>query len=224
LLAPDTWERHRIISRLVGEPDRLLDVGGVAGQLELFLPGTEILAANVEAPADLIYDGRRLPLADDSFAAAVSLDVLEHLDRAHRADHLGELTRVASGRVVLCCPLGTPAHVEAERELAAWYRSTFGEAHRFLEEHLERGLPTEDELRGLGAAGGRDFTLRFHGDFRRTDDLFKLASLARRRPSPRALTAYLRARLGRRGPGELLARSEPYTNRAFLIGDPSRSG
>jgi Methyltransferase domain len=216
-MADDTWERHTIVAQLVGNPGNVLDVGGVAGDLEAFLRDSQVTALNVgDEKADLHFDGRAVPFEDDAFDAAVSLDVLEHIEPADRTAHLSELRRVARGRVIACCPLGTSQHAAAERELAAWYRELTGSKHRFLEEHLATGLPTEAELRDLAdSAGG--FDLRFQGDFRTVNELFRRAVVARRRPTPRNIAGYARARVRTRTPPSLEERSNPHTNRAFLI-------
>jgi hypothetical protein len=217
-MAPDTWSRHRIVSRLAGSPASLLDVGGVARELAPFLPGTRIVTANVEEGADVIFDGVRLPFPEGSFEAAASLDVLEHVPREQRANHLADLVRVAERQVVLCCPLGSPAHEAAERELADWHQSVTGRRHRFLDEHLQRGLPSEEELRELAAAAPMDFDLRFHGDFEEANELFRLSTLVKHRPRPGLIARYARARFGPRSEGPLTERPQPRANRAFLVG------
>jgi ubiquinone/menaquinone biosynthesis C-methylase UbiE len=216
-MADDTWERHLIVSELAGNPAVVLDVGGVAGDLEAFLPDSRVTSLNVgEEKADVHFDGRKIPFDDDSFDVAVSLDVLEHLPPTDRAGHVAELRRVARGRVILCCPLGSPEHVVAERELAEWYQGLTGSGHRFLEEHLVTGLPTEEELRQIARSAG-GFDLRFQGDFRTVNELFRKAALTRRRPSPRNVASYVRARLTARRQPAVEDRSNPHTNRAFLI-------
>ena len=163
LMHPDTWERHAIVARLVGGTQEILDVGGVRGQLAAFVTRARVVTINVEPPADIVFDGRSFPFADSSFDAVVSLDVLEHLPQGQRRAHVLELARVARRRVVVCCPLGTLDHVSAERDLARWYRDTTGRSHRFLAEHLERGLPTADDLRLLAGNISENWNSFFTG-------------------------------------------------------------
>lgn len=222
LLPLDTRERHLVAARLVGRPRQLLDVGGKPRQLSLFLPGVAVTTVNVEPPADLLFDGRALPFPDGSFDAVTTLDVLEHLDAEQRLSHLAEVLRVTRGRVVLCCPLGSGRHVQAERELADWYRRRTGGAHRFLEEHLRLGLPTETELAELiGRVGGAITAahLYFHGDLHRIDRAFRaqVEAVAGRRPS--ALLGYAARRLLTRADTALQDSAGDATNRAFLVLD-----
>jgi SAM-dependent methyltransferase len=211
LRPPDTRERHLVAARALGAGGTVLDVGGRRGELAAFLPGARVSTANVEPPADVLYDGERLPFPDGSFDAAASLDVLEHVPRELRRTHLEELLRVARRNVVACFPLGTDEHVRAERELAEWHLSLTGYSHRFLGEH---DLPTEAEVRELVA--GLPFELWFHGDFRRAAELFRLGARARRL-EPRALAAYIRA-LAAPADLELSERPSAWTNRVFLVG------
>jgi SAM-dependent methyltransferase len=184
----DTWVRHGLAARLLDQRSgggRVLDVGGVAGWLAAHLPSTEVVTVNVAGPADVIFDGRRLPFGDAEFDAVASLDVLEHLPADERRAHVAELVRVAGRVVVACCPAGTPEHVATERELADWYARLSGRRSPFLDEHLACGLPTPDELRALGDGWtGYVPELSFQGDFRASAELFRLEALAvfRRRP------------------------------------------
>lgn len=202
-----------------GRPVNLLDVGGNRGELAAFMPGTEVITINVHGEdADFHFDGEALPFDDRSFEVAVSLDVLEHIPAEERRRHVEELTRVARRRVVLCCPLGTPEHVAAERELASWYASLTGGDHRFLAEHIQRGLPTEAELRALLDCG-ENGSILFHGDFRRANETFRLSSVLRHRPGPIKALRYARRRLDPRRDLKLSPISNPFSNRAFLIFD-----
>jgi hypothetical protein len=212
---PDTYSRHALAARLVGEADTVVDVGGVPGGLARFLPESRVVVANVEPPADVVFDGRRLPFVDSSFAAATSLDVLEHLPPEQRPTHVAELARVARGRVVIATPFGTDRHAEAERALAAWYEARTGAPHPRLAQHVAYGLPTGEDLLALAAASGLRGELYFHGDFRGTDRLFRLGVRARR--NPLALAYYAALRIGTT-PELTLARVPAFhTNRAFLV-------
>ena len=216
-MAPDTYERHRLIAELVGDPTDLLDVGGIKGELGLFLPDTGITTINMSGEdADTHFDGDELPFGDHEFEVAVSLDVLEHIPHDQRALHFSELARVARRKVIICCPLGSSEHVEAERELSAWFRDTTGQNHRFLNEHLETGLPGEDELNRLAQATGHPHRLRFHGDFREANLAFMASTRLRTARTPRSLVEYARIRLNPRRSLVLDENSSDHSNRAFV--------
>ena len=219
-MAPDTRSRHRQVSGLAGSPGTLLDVGGSAGELALFMPGTGIVTANVEPGADVVFDGVSLPFPDKSFDAAVSVDVLEHIDPPLRRRHLTELARVARTRVVLCCPLGSEEHEAAERELAEWHERTTGRRHRFLDEHLLRGLPSAKELAALAEPALADFKLLYAGDFRVANEMFRLTTELKARPTPRRAWRYLRAVVRQRDGAPLVTTATSSSNRAFITGRP----
>jgi hypothetical protein len=137
---------------------------------------------------------------------------------------VAELVRVAARRVVLCCPLGSDAHVAAEREVELWYEELVGEGHPWLVEHRELGLPTAAELGGYAqAAVGADPTLTwrlaYHGDYRVTDEQFRKIVLARHRPRPASVATFVRSRVGHRPNLELSAQPGTYSNRVFLVID-----
>ena len=223
LSAPDTWERHLIVAELVRDAGSVLDVGGLPGQLDAFLPGAKVLAANVSEPADLIVDPKSLPFRDGVFDATTSLDVLEHVPAPHRPGFVAEQLRVSRGRTVLCCPLGTPEHVAAEEEVHAWYRELTGEDHPWLAEHARNGLPTLEELREAFSVHDGPLRFAFHGDFREVNEQFRHGMLARRRHRPGDLLSYAAFRLPYR-PGTALSDAPtPYTNRVFVIADSARS-
>ncbi|MDQ2621902.1 MAG: class I SAM-dependent methyltransferase [Actinomycetota bacterium] len=216
-MPPDTFERHRLIADLCGAPESVLDVGGIRGELGLFLPESSIVTINMAGEdSDAVFDGDALPFPDDSFEVAVSLDVLEHIPGAGRQKHFSELCRVASRKVVICCPFGSAPHIAAERELATWYEQTTGEQHRFLEEHLETGLPSEAELNDLAEGTGMPHRLRFHGDFRRANRAFKSSTRLRAKPGPATAFRYARLRLDPRRSLALDDESSAHANRAFV--------
>ena len=193
--APDTVERHLIVADLLGSPARVLDVGGLPGQLNGYLPESEVVAANVTEPADVLIPPDHLPFGDGSFTATTSLDALEHVPPANRAGFVAEMLRVTERRSVLCCPLGSPEHDALEAEIDDWYRQLTGDGHPWLREHLEHGLPTLASLEALYGAAGADVQFRFHGDARVTGHQFRTAVLARRRHRPADLARYAALRL-----------------------------
>ncbi|MEY2431395.1 MAG: hypothetical protein QOC92_1120 [Acidimicrobiaceae bacterium] len=204
---------------LEGVTGPVLDVGGLPGRLQGPVPGVKVVTANIEPPAEVVFDGRRLPFDDDSFDAATSIDVLEHLTPSERSGHLGELLRVARRRVVLCCPVGHPGAEATDRQQAEWFARLSGRRERYLDEHAANGLPFQAELDALAAEAppAWNLTLWFHGDRRGTVRWFRLGALShyRRRPGDRLRYAWLwlRTPIDR----DLRAESGPHDNRAYLV-------
>lgn len=219
LVPAETLERHLVVARLLGTPrfgkhSSVLDVGGDPRLLSRLLPGADVVVANVSPPADVLLEGSVLPFEDGAFDAVASIDVLEHLPREQRQEHLAELARVARSRLVACWPLGSPPHERTERELAEWYASRRGRAHPFLEEHLRLGLPDLEASRRLAASLPGDARLLFHGDVKTAARRFRELGEARSRP-----LRYARRRARDRPELDLHDEPRPETNRAFLLVD-----
>lgn len=197
----ETWHRHELVAGLLGGVrGSIIDVGGLPGRLAPLLDGCEITTANIEPPADVVFDGSRLPFADGAFEAATSIDVLEHIAPAGRQQHVHELLRVAARRVVLCCPLGMHGDDHSDAELADWFECMSGGREAYLDEHAANGLPLEAEVRTLVeravGPGSWRAEVRFNGDRAAERELFRRETLAhhRRRPADRLRYAWWRLR------------------------------
>jgi len=164
----DQYQRYRLVADLLTAsghpPDTVVEVGGgVESMLPAFLGGTRVVIADVEtttssANVSYVYaDARgRLPFRDGAFDAAVTIDMLEHIARETRTIAVRELRRIATGRIVIACPVASPEAITAELAVDACYRAVFGSGHRWLAEHIVHGLPgareIEDVLTSLGGA------------------------------------------------------------------------
>ena len=192
---------------------RVADVGGRPGQAARVFRGADVVAINVDEPADVVFDGVSLPFPDASFDAALSMDVLEHVEPAQRDRHVAELVRVSSGPVLVSAPLGTPEHRAIEEERQAWCTVHSGAPHPFLADHLRLGLPDVAEVERLARAFG--LAAHFHGDAREAAETLQRTALLRRRPW---LAVPLALRLARRFPDlRLSVAPGPFTNRVFLV-------
>jgi SAM-dependent methyltransferase len=85
-------------------PGPILEIGGGSGNFKSFVPSaisTDIVA---KPWLDLVCDAQRLPLADESFANIVMVDVLHHVEYPVTA--LREACRVLrrGGRLIFCEP------------------------------------------------------------------------------------------------------------------------
>ncbi len=145
----DQYQRYEVTSALlagfkVAPGSLVLEVGGGPGPLESFLPDYELFVSDISgAPHErfLLADGSKLPFADDTFAVAVTLDVLEHVPPQIRAPFLAELLRVSSDLVVLSAPFAHPDLELAEEALNEFIRARFQGDFPTLDEHADNGLP-----------------------------------------------------------------------------------
>lgn len=102
------------------------DLGVTACDVELH---TAIGVPFVQASATM------LPFADKSFDFAISIDMMEHIGPRYREKVMSELNRVA-WNTLISFPSGAAA-AAADRKALKYY----GEAHRWLQEHIAFGLP-----------------------------------------------------------------------------------
>lgn len=148
----DLFERHAVVDQLLRDslaaesPDGvILDVGGRRGLLAAYT-SWPVIAVNPDGTGDLVNDSTALPFADNAFAAVVSLDTLEHMPQVARLDFLAECLRVASQLLLVAAPLGSPSHVRREEALNELFYAAHGYYHEYLNEHVQFGLPTLEEL------------------------------------------------------------------------------
>ncbi len=170
-LPPDVFERHQFIGSLIPPASEVLDVGGSLSRLKDFSPAGKVTTVDIKGPADIIYDGKKIPVGNKSYDVVTSIDVLEHVPKDDREAFIKELRRVAKVKGIISAPLGTREHSDAEKTLLAFY------AHRgvkmpFLKEHIEIGLPTPAEITVL--TKGLKYEIRYSGDIRLTAFFLKV--------------------------------------------------
>jgi hypothetical protein len=215
------WDRLVLAARCVGPAETVLDVGGRGHQLGRFLPAAQVSTANIVPPADFIVDPRVLPFADGQFDVVTSCDTLEHMTAERRPDHIAELVRVASRRLVLCCPYGSPQKQLAERHVGEVVLQQVGVTLSYLQEHLEFGFPSETDVVAMvqAAAPGASIRCLYYGDFPSGNALLLDGVRARWGHDPKALLRFLlKAYLQPRRP-RLEVTSSPTTARLYLIAD-----
>lgn len=155
----DIFHRYSLLARILAEvappPARIIDVGaGPAALTRRFLPtGYEVEVADIEdhgrPEVKVLMPGAALPFRMGEYDVALAMDVLEHVDAAHRAAFVDEVARVASSVVVLAFPHASDRVREAERALAGLFEKGSGVPHRFLAEHAQHGLPDADATAAL---------------------------------------------------------------------------
>jgi len=170
LLSPtcDYWTRYSVvisgIDRLVknGVPQIMEVASGGRGGIAWALGTRPFQVCLVDRSAELVRDKRggtafrvcgdgcKLPFTDDSFDVAISLDTLEHLPRNLRPAFIEELKRIARRGVVLTCPLISADGIFQAREvdlsLSRAIEERKGVQPGWLQEHIQQGHPTREEL------------------------------------------------------------------------------
>lgn len=104
------------------------------------------------------YDGHRLPFEDQKFDYAISVDTLEHIDPQDRAAFIKEMSRVGK-KVVLVTPFSDPARPTLEPTFARISKILRVEVKPSLKDHLEKGLPTLDEIKSYFC--DQDYSMEF---------------------------------------------------------------
>jgi ubiquinone/menaquinone biosynthesis C-methylase UbiE len=135
----------------------VLDVGGYKGKTQDFLAADTVTVVDVVDVHEKNYvkaSGLALPFEPGSFDFTVSFDVLEHIKEKDRETFLQECLRTAKRGVFICAPQRTGANSLAERELNRLYKEIRGVDHRWLEEHIENGLPNFVALEKLVKKAG----------------------------------------------------------------------
>jgi Methyltransferase domain len=216
---PDKWERLHVLADLAGPAANILDVGGRGNELALLRTDADVVSANIRPPADVLYSTHRLPFPDRSFDVVTSSDVLEHLPVSARQEHVDELTRVAQSRLVIGCPLGSEEHAASEARIANLLQARYGLRLDFLEEHIEFGLPTEEQLRSLltDSSPGSKVELWYHADFRKGEQMLLDGVAARWGHDPRAVGRLLRESYLTRRATTVADHPTPTTNRIYAV-------
>ncbi len=167
----DIYERHKFISGFIKPNKNILDVGGSMSKLGEFTKNCKITTADVVKPADIIYDGKKIPVKDKSYDVVTSIDVMEHIPTDARADFAKELNRIAKEIIIISAPLGTKFHLEYEKKTLEYYRKK-GVKLPFLEEHVAIGIPKPEQIEYFR----KEYKGKVYnsGDVRVTEKLFRI--------------------------------------------------
>jgi hypothetical protein len=222
----DVYERHAVVSQLLqkvlppAEKQQILDVGGRIALLDRFLP-YQTIAINPDGTGHILGNGGQLPFANNTFAAVVNIDTLEHLPGQTRLPFIQECLRVSQHTVIVAAPYGSEAHIRLEKELNELHIQVGGRPHQYLSEHVEHGLPSPEQLASFAQAL-QPASTQFHyaGNFIWQGRSFARAVRAQQQPRLLARFTNLYNRLSGMAlfhPIALTTEPTPTTNRFYLV-------
>ncbi|PIR13867.1 hypothetical protein COV49_00780 [Candidatus Falkowbacteria bacterium CG11_big_fil_rev_8_21_14_0_20_39_10] len=175
----DVFERHKFIGSFVTDNATILDVGGSMSQLDKFSSPSKIVTADIKPPADIVYDGKQIPVDDGSYDIVTSIDVLEHVPPKFRKEFVKELNRIARKSVIISAPLGTKTHSQYEKEELENAKKQNIDIP-YLEEHVELGLPTPELITSFAQKYGG--TIFYSGNLSINRKLFRIHTFEVKNP------------------------------------------
>lgn len=222
----DVYERHAVISQLLQKAlppatnQQILDVGGRIALLDRFLP-YQTIAINPDGTGHILGNGGQLPFATNTFDAVVNIDTLEHLPYQNRLPLVQECLRVSQHYVIVAAPYGSKAHIQREKKLNTLYQQVVGQPHLYLNEHVEYGLPSPEQLASF-ARELQPATTQFYyaGNYTWQGRSFARAIQAHQQPRLLARFTNLYNRISGMAlfhPIVLSATPNPSTNRFYLV-------
>lgn len=157
---PDIALRYLPIVRMIrdaGLEDEVTDIGsgpqGIAPYLRKRITGVDTDFFPKPHPLLEPVDASVLqtPFEDGSRPCVLSVDMLEHLPPHLREQAVDELVRITGKLLIIAVPAGAQSYAH-DREMSELFRRSRGSDYLYLLEHLENGLPTDDQLRAWVAA------------------------------------------------------------------------
>ncbi len=150
---PTHTSRYLIMANILsmlGNPTdlKILDVGGNKGLLRMF-PGFSPTIIDIEdsdEPNFVKGSALSMPFKNGQFDYSISCDVLEHISQIDRNKFINEMLRVSNKGVIICAPFNSKTNVALEKEMNDYYYHLTGLQHRWLREHIDNGLPSEQEI------------------------------------------------------------------------------
>lgn len=95
-----------------------------------------------------IGSGLKIPFPDKNFDVAISVDTLEHVQKSDRQKIIMEMSRVAKKEIIIAVPTG-PMATNQDRELNEVYKKIHEKSFYFLDEQIDLGLPTKEEIKEI---------------------------------------------------------------------------
>lgn len=86
-----------------------------------------------------------LPFRKNSYDVVISTDTLEHIPASSREKAIDEMLRVGSRMVIIVVPTGLLSQ-QQDSQLHDRFQKVFNKTDKFLSEHVQNGLPKNDEI------------------------------------------------------------------------------
>lgn len=152
---PETALRYlpivSVIKRKGLQDSKILEVGsgslGITPYLKKPIDGIDVdfSGPRTELVNKIKGSAIELPMRKNSYDVVVSSDTLEHIDANLREKSIYEMLRVAKKLVIIVVPTGKPSEIQ-DQKLDKYFQKVFNKSDKFLEEHLQYGLPQNDEI------------------------------------------------------------------------------
>uniref|UniRef100_A0A7V4E5J4 Glycosyltransferase n=1 Tax=candidate division WOR-3 bacterium TaxID=2052148 RepID=A0A7V4E5J4_UNCW3 len=168
----DLFTRNFIITSVInnyyknnssGSKINILDVGGKNGRIKEFFDESkfDVVVLDIDPKPDVedyvVGDARALPFKRKSFEVVVSCELLEHIPLKDRTRVLENMIEVSKDLVILAAPFYSKDVEEAEIKANEFFKRFFGDDHPWLKEHIENGLPREEDVEEFVKRKGLNF-------------------------------------------------------------------
>lgn len=135
------------------EGPKILEVGAGPTGVAQFISKLKIISVDINTKDN--FDNNNvipvkasvasLPFVDECFDIVLSVDMLEHIERKDRKRAIMELLRVSQDVIIIACPCGRISEIY-EKLIFDLIRKLTGIEHKWLKDHVNNGLPTEQEI------------------------------------------------------------------------------
>lgn len=133
------------------ELGRVLEIGSGDFGITPYLRGADItgldqsFSSRASSLKQMIGSAVNLPFGDHVFDTVLTVDCLEHIPQYLHSQVFAEIFRVAKRQVIISLPCGSGAY-DLDWELNNYFLKKFGRQDVFLQEHVENGPISEQDI------------------------------------------------------------------------------